>query len=156
VSISVETINNGFLEVLAQATTLGVKDFQPELALFGHELLFEISHEFDAGVTPYGEKWQPLAPATVEVKHSSQVLVETGELRRSFGFELVPTGLSVFTDRIFPDGVTAEIHQFGGIHPRANNFIPAREMLPFRDILPVVWESHTEIFLNVGLDRLFP
>lgn len=158
---SVQIEDKGFTEAIAKAAGLSDKDFQPELGRLGDTLLMEISGEFTGERDPYGNKWAPLKPVTIEVKkeHGSRtpsaILQDTGTLARSFHWQLVPGGLSIYTERSFPDGVTAEIHQLGGTHPRSNAFIPPREMLPFRDQLPVDWLSWIEAFHDIGIDRLF-
>jgi phage gpG-like protein len=83
------------------------------------------------------------------------VLQDTRRLRNSFKAEVLDDGLSLFTDRVFSDGITAEIHQFGGTHPRSQVFIPPRELLPFKDNLPTTWLSWAEVFHSIGIDRIF-
>jgi hypothetical protein len=160
-SFSASVDDRGFSDAIAAAIGLAPSDFAPELADLGKFLIDEIHGEFGGGRDPYGNKWIPLKPITVRVKrergsqHADDILMDTLQLLKSFKAEVLPVGLSVYTDRRFPDGTTAEIHQFGGTHPRSLNFIPAREMLPFSRDLPVDWLSHVEVFLLTGATRIF-
>lgn len=158
---SVEITDKGFSEAIAKAVTLVMADFTPEMPGLGNELIAEIRAEFAQERDPFGNPWVPLKAITVKHKtdHGSptpgKILEDSGRLHDSFAFEVTDQGLSVFTDRTFEDGTTAEIHQFGGTHPRKLNFIPAREMLPFSDVLPDDWQRHVDIAFTVGVERIF-
>lgn len=158
---SVEIEDKGFSEALAAAAGLGVESLRPELGRLGESLIeFEIKHEFAAGVNPYGAAWELLRPYTIERKkqehsaHPFDVLKDTGELANSFHSEVIPEGVSIYTDRVFADGTTAAIHQEGGTHPRTLHFLPPREMLPFEG-LPIDWLQLVELFVDAGVNRVF-
>lgn len=94
--------------------------------------------EFDAGVDPYGEAWEPLAEATIAAGRHEPPLTDTRELRES---------LLVYPSR---EGIRATIgtsdhpagpHQDGWDGPRSKG--PARPMLP-TDTLPDSWASAIE------------
>jgi phage gpG-like protein len=159
---SAEIVDSGFGEAVDKAVNFNVADFAPELASLGAALVDEIKGEFGGARDPYGNKWAPLKAVTIEEKQKrgsptpDQILQDTGLLLRSFKFEVQDTGLSVFTDRIFPDGTTAEIHQFGGTHPRSGSFIAARALLPWEEPLPLDWQSLiSDVYLQIGVDRIF-
>lgn len=161
-TFSVEIVDQGFGTTLDKAAELSARDFKPEFLRLGGQLLEEIDSQFFGERDPYGNKWTPLAEFTIQEKrvkgsaNANKILQDTGTLRASFRAEVMGDGaLSVFTDRTFPDGVTAAIHQFGGIHRRTNAFIPPRELLPFRDALPVAWLSWVEVYTDIGIDRIF-
>lgn len=158
---SVTTTDSGVMDALNKAAGLSAVSFDPELRRLGDTLLQEIGSEFFGERDPYGQPWAPLKAISVLVKrekgspNAERILQDTGALKQSFKWEVVPGGLSIYTDRRFNDGVTAAIHQLGGVHPRTNSFIPPREMLPFRDQLPPEWMQWTQVFTEVGVDRLF-
>lgn len=90
-----------------------------------------IQQQFDAGVDPYGEPWEPLAPSTLARKQGPGILDETSAMRD--GIEVAPTGGAgvgiTFNDK--PD--VAMYHQYGTAR------MPARKILP-EEGLPDTWE----------------
>jgi len=161
-TFSVKTSDSGVVDSVIKAATLSAVQFAPEMGRLGQQLLEEISGQFFGARDPYNQPWAPLKAITVEIKkrkgspNADKTLQDTGRLRDSFRAEVLPSGnLSIYTDRRFRDGTSAEIHQFGGTHPRSQSFIPSRELLPFRDQLPTEWLSWVEVFTSIGVDRVF-
>lgn len=158
-SVSIE--DKGFSQAVAKAAALAVADFAPELDDMGKMALAAIIGGFVLEVDPYGNAWKPLTRSTIRSKlergsrNAYKILQDTGELKASFKHEVVEEGVSLFTGRRFPDGTTAEIHQFGGSNAVSGNFIPAREMLPFSEGLPESWVKPLEAFTVKGVDRIF-
>lgn len=158
---SVDIDDKGFTEAVSKAANLSAEDLRPELRKLGTALKREIQSQFMAEVNPWGEPWAPLAARTIRVKQKFgsrtpfSILQESGQLRRSFEVEQTPDGISVYNTRVFPSGVTAEIHQFGGMSPEFGRYIPAREILPFSEDLPITWLSHIEYYIQLGVDRHF-
>lgn len=87
-----------------------------------------IKERFDKEQTPDGQKWKPLAPATIKhrmkrhKKGNMKILQDTGELRRSVKYEADTHSVKVGSNLIY-----ARTHQFG------RDKIPARPFLGVTD-----------------------
>lgn len=151
---SVEIKDSGFSEAIADALGLSAKSFVHELKATGEDYTLLMKAQFAQERDPYGSPWTPLAPRTVKFKRASgsksptAILRDTWQLYESFKHEVLPDGLSFYTDRRFPDGDDASIHQFGG------GRIPPRPMMPF-DGLPPQWLVAIEGQLLQGAKRIF-
>lgn len=155
---SFEAEDQGFSFVIKKAQSLGVKDFRTAFRRTGNAWLRFVDEGFDSGRDPYGNPWAPLSKQYAEDKaragYPLDILIRDGDLRRSFHREENRTGFAIFSDRVFDDGTDASIHQFGGVHPVTNAFIPQRQMLPY-DGFPPHWQQIAEGYLNVDIDRAF-
>ena len=73
-----------------------------------------IKERFDKEQTPDGQKWKPLAPATIKArkkrhkKGNMKILQDTGELRRSIKYEADTNSVKVGSNLVY-----ARTHQFG-------------------------------------------
>ncbi len=114
----------------------------------GFEVLNSIEDNFDAEGRP--EKWQPLAPATIEGKvrkfggrkkrgglravtarklGGNKILTDSGDLRRSIVHKADSMGVTIGSTKEY-----AAIHQFGGQCGRGRSVtIPARPYLMLQD-----------------------
>ena len=97
-----------------------------------------IRERFNKEQTPDGQKWKPLAPATIRKRKkrhkrgNMKILQDTGELRKSVAYEAGNNYVKVGSVLKY-----ARIHQFGGtIHFRKKKgsvTIPARPFLGVTD-----------------------
>lgn len=150
-----------FLDTLKQARAITPKGFAPEFAEIGRYFREQVREGFAQETDPYGNPWPALARSTIADKRArgisnpAGILKETGELANSFEYRVLVNGVRLFSNRIFDDGTDANIHQFGGIHPRGRNFIPRRQMLPESGEFPEEWLDAVERIVGDGIDRIF-
>lgn len=149
-----------FSRTLAAARAMSPRGFYPEFAEMGRFFVRKVHEGFEQEQDPYGVPWAPLARSTVKDKIArgivdpERILYETGQLSRSFHYRPLTNGVRLFSDRVFEDGVSAEIHQVGGIHPVGGNNIPARPMLPEVNRFPQDWLAEVDRLVGEGVDRL--
>tara|TARA_Y100000004_G_scaffold70614_1_gene79425 strand:+ start:1379 stop:1816 length:438 start_codon:yes stop_codon:yes gene_type:complete len=98
----------------------GIKNPKVALKRIGIKILNEVNKNFQRGGND-GVAWEANAPATIARKGSSRPLIDTGNLRGSFTFQVrnnnqVQIGSPVFY---------SEFHEFG-----VAGKIPQRKMLP--------------------------
>lgn len=97
-----------------------------------------VSLEFDVGVDPYGEPWQPLAPATIASGRFAPPLTDTRELRESL--LVYPSREAGVRVTIGTASHPAGPHQDGWSGRQGSG--PARPILPTPERgLPLSWES---------------
>ena len=161
--MAIETrVRDVFLaDVLKKARQLSAKGFSPEFGELGRFFRQRIRDGFVQEVDPYGNPWPALARSTVRdkvrrgVANPQGILKDSGALANSFEYRVTVNGVRVFSNRVFDDGVDANIHQTGGIHPVGRNNIPQRMMVPDADDLPPDWADEIERQIGNGIDRLF-
>lgn len=152
-----EANDDGFGATLAKVAGLGSRDYRTPFRRIANAWLKEIDSSFVNEADPFGNPWHPLAKSTIDekqrkgVSNPTAILQETGELRQSWKADITRVGFTIFSDRVFDDGSTAEIHQFGGVAARSNATIPARPMLP-EDEFPPLWQDLAIGFLGDDLD----
>ena len=123
------------------------------LSEVGNAAKNESTRSFDApGVSPFGEAWKPLSPATLKKKKGSLKLVESGHLKRS-----LRSNISTSEKRVSVGSNLeyAAIHQFGGRAGRGHKVnIPARPFLPIneRDEISPSLERQINAVLNRFLE----
>lgn len=138
---------------------LGPQDFRTSFGRIGRAWLLEIDDGFSRETDPFGNPWEELSPRTIRYKQKKgsanpeAILQDLGLMRNSFNLVVSREGFAIGNDRVFPDGTTAEIHQFGGRHPVSNAPIPSRPMMPL-DRLPAEWERIAEGYLGVDMERI--
>lgn len=127
--IDINAGNAGGLRQKLKAIADGLRDMRPLWQAVGMYVQRQtIKERFDKEQSPEGQKWKPLAPATLKqrsAKHKTghaRILQDTGELRRSITYEAEPNSVRVGTSLKY-----ARTHQFG----RGN--IPARLFLGVND-----------------------
>lgn len=104
-----------------------------------------IQVEFDAGIDPYGEPWEPLAESTKARGREDPPMTDTEALRD--GLEVRPmrgAGISVTADVPY-----LGFHQGEG-SPAAH--VPPRHVLP-EDELPDTWERAIADALDDAIER---
>jgi hypothetical protein len=101
------------------------------------ELVPLIEKQFEDGVDPYGNAWEPLSEATVSKGRSPPPLTETGAMRDSLSIKpLQSSGISVTLDH------PALPHQTGWQGSQGTG--PARPILPINGELPPEWGAMIE------------
>jgi phage virion morphogenesis protein len=87
------------------------RDLTPAFRGIGADIVADAQTRFKRATDPYGVPWKPLSRRTVAArrKGSSAPLLDTGRLRNSVSYRLVPNGVEVGTNVRY-----AAIHQFGG------------------------------------------
>lgn len=102
-------------------------DLTPVMDKAGALMLSSVADNFASQGRP--ERWQGLAPSTVERKGSGAILVETGRLMSSVGFSAGPDSLLVRARAPY-----ALVQQEGGhAGARLKAEIPARPFLLFQE-----------------------
>ena len=76
----------------------------------GKETVEKIEEGFDRGTDALGRQWEPLAPSTIQQKGHATVLVEEGDLRESFDYDVQSSTLTL---EIYSDDPKARYHEFG-------------------------------------------
>lgn len=90
--------------------------------------------EFDDGVDPYGDPWEPLADATTDRGRTPPPLTDTGAMRGSLSVRpMRGAGVQITIDH------PAAPHQTGWSGPQGSG--PARPILPARGELPIAWQD---------------
>ena len=100
----------------------GIKNPQVPLKRIGIKLLNLVNKNFQTESND-GEGWEPLSENAIARKGSSRILVDTGNLRASFMYELKGNDTVVVGSPVF----YSEFHEFG------EGDIPQRKMLPKPD-----------------------
>ena len=88
----------------------------------------QVQEDFDAGLDPYGEPWEPLAEATLAKGRTPPPLTDTGAMRASV--DVRPGSGAGITFTIDDPAVH---HQYGTVN------MPARPMFPNQASLPDTW-----------------
>lgn len=93
--------------------------------------------EFDEGVDPYGDPWEPLAEATVDRGRTPPPLTDTATMRGTLRVAPMPrAGVQITIAH------PAAPHQTGWSGPQGSG--PARPILPARGELPQEWQIMIE------------
>ena len=100
----------------------GIKNPQVPLKRIGIKLLNLVNKNFQTESND-GEGWEPLSENAIARKGSSRILVDTGNLRASFMYELKGNDTVVVGSPVF----YSEFHEFG------DGNISQRKMLPKPD-----------------------
>jgi phage gpG-like protein len=88
----------------------------------------QVQQDFDAGVDPYGDPWEPLAETTLEKGREPPPLTDTGAMRASV--DVRPGQGAGITFTIDDPAIH---HQYGTVH------MPQRAIFPNRPDLPDTW-----------------
>lgn len=148
----------GFTEALDKLSNLSSKDFAPEFRFLGQDFAARIRSNWDQGVDPYGNPWQPLSKRYLRSKAKKQsrfptsILKQTGEARNNVRFRVLKDGITLYVTRNFADGTDITLHQEGGRHPVTGWEIPARPILPFEG-MPDEWGQVANEVLSDALTR---
>ena len=119
--ISIEELQ-GKLEKLSKA----LENKTPLLRRVANTLQNATEESFDKQASPFGEKWKPNAPKTLQKKRGNKILIQSGLLSQSFTQKVTGTSAQVGTNKEY-----AAIHQFGGKAGRNRKvIIPARTFMP--------------------------
>lgn len=144
------TIDDAQVMAALEKLRARVQNTKPALKDIGEELVSRILDSFEREASPYGEKWEPLKPATilgrarrfktqkakVAALANPRILQDTGALRSSIEIQSVGNDhVTVWSRQPY-----AGVHQFGS----ARKNIPARRFFPIRDgrvDLPPGWQK---------------
>ncbi|WP_297813137.1 phage virion morphogenesis protein [uncultured Helicobacter sp.] len=119
--ISIEELQ-GKLEKLSKA----LENKMPLLRRVANTLQNTTEESFDKQASPFGEKWKPNAPKTLQKKRGNKILIQSGLLSQSFTQKVTGSSAQVGTNKSY-----AAIHQFGGKAGRGKRVtIPARPFMP--------------------------
>ena len=123
ITISIEKLQ-GKLERLSKA----LENKTPLLRRIANTMQNTIEESFDKQASPFGEKWKPNAPKTLQKKRGNKILIQSGLLSQSFTQKVTGTSAQVGTNKEY-----AAIHQFGGKAGRNRKvIIPARPFMPIK------------------------
>lgn len=121
ITISIEKLQ-GKPEKLSKA----LENKTPLLRRITNTMQNTIEESFDKQASPFGEKWKPNAPKTLQKKRGNKILIESGLLSQSFTQKVTGSSAQVGTNKEY-----AAIHQFGGKAGRNKRVtIPARPFMP--------------------------
>lgn len=121
ITLSIEELQ-GKLERLSKA----LENKTPLLRRVANTLQNVTEESFDKQASPFGEKWKPNAPKTLQKKRGNKILIQSGLLSQSFTQKVTGTSAQVGTNKEY-----AAIHQFGGKAGRNRKvIIPARPFMP--------------------------
>ena len=121
ITLSIEELQ-GKLERLSKA----LENKTPLLRRIANTLQNVTEESFDKQASPFGEKWKPNAPKTLQKKRGNKILIQSGLLSQSFTQKVTGTSAQVGTNKEY-----AAIHQFGGKAGRNRKvIIPARPFMP--------------------------
>ena len=121
ITLSIEELQ-GKLERLSKA----LENKTPLLRRVANTLQNVTEESFDKQASPFGEKWKPNAPKTLQKKRGNKILIQSGLLSQSFTQKVTGTSAQVGTNKEY-----AAIHQFGGKAGRNGKvIIPARPFMP--------------------------
>ena len=123
ITLSIEELQ-GKLEKLSKA----LENKTPLLRRIANTLQNVTEESFDKQASPFGEKWKPNAPKTLQKKRGNKILIQSGLLSQSFTQKVTGTSAQVGTNKEY-----AAIHQFGGKAGRNRKvIIPARPFMPIK------------------------
>ena len=123
ITLSIEELQ-GKLERLSKA----LENKTPLLRRIANTLQNVTEESFDKQASPFGEKWKPNAPKTLQKKRGNKILIQSGLLSQSFTQKVTGTSAQVGTNKEY-----AAIHQFGGKAGRNRKvIIPARPFMPIK------------------------
>lgn len=121
ITLSIEELQ-GKLERLSKA----LENKTPLLRRVANTLQNVTEESFDKQASPFGEKWKPNSPKTLQKKRGNKILIQSGLLSQSFTQKVTGTSAQVGTNKEY-----AAIHQFGGKAGRNRKvIIPARTFMP--------------------------
>ncbi|WP_297578735.1 phage virion morphogenesis protein [uncultured Helicobacter sp.] len=119
--LSIEELQDK-LERLSKA----LENKTPLLRRIANTMQNTIEESFDKQASPFGEKWKPNAPKTLQKKRGNKILIQSGLLSQSFTQKVTGNSAQVGTNKQY-----AAIHQFGGKAGRNKRVtIPARPFMP--------------------------
>ena len=123
ITLSIKELQ-GKLERLSKA----LENKTPLLRRIANTMQNTIEESFDKQASPFGEKWKPNAPKTLQKKRGNKILIQSGLLSQSFTQKVTGTSAQVGTNKEY-----AAIHQFGGKAGRNRKvIIPARPFMPIK------------------------
>ena len=124
ITLSIEELQ-GKLERLSKA----LENKTPLLRRIANTLQNVTEESFDKQASPFGEKWKPNAPKTLQNKRGNKILIQSGLLSQSFTQKVTGSSAQVGTNKEY-----AAIHQFGGKAGRNKRVtIPARPFMPIKN-----------------------
>lgn len=132
------TIQSQEVQAALNELTHLAQNLQPAFEQIGEALKSNLAMCFREEKSPDGINWAALDPKTIRQRRngSSEILNDTGTLRKSFAHVATNSFVEVTTDPMY-----APFHQFG------TSKMPARPFFP-SEILPQNWETEILEILN--------
>lgn len=118
--VKIELKGANLKRILAQLAASSA-DLTRPMRDVGEYLLRETMERFQNEKDPDGNKWKPLAPATIAAKGNANILSQSGRLLRSILYRPYRTGVEIGTNLEY-----AAIHQFGGTIKREAHDVTLR------------------------------
>ncbi|WP_416829875.1 phage virion morphogenesis protein [Helicobacter ganmani] len=119
--ISIEELQ-GKLERLSKV----LENKTPLLRRIANTMQNVTEESFQSQASPFGEKWKPNSPRTIQKKQGNKILIKSGLLSQSFTQKITNNSAQIGTNKQY-----AAIHQFGGKAGRGKRVtIPARPFMP--------------------------
>jgi len=105
-----ERIQSLFKELSNAVSLDGFFDTMEEI---GEDLLYSTRQRMIRGVAPDGSQWTPLSAVTLAIRRGrgrsgSKPLIDTGTLKTTLNYRVLPDGIAIGTNR-----QGAHVHQFG-------------------------------------------
>ena len=117
-SLKFKTSGNKQVKIKLSKISKGITNPRPLLKRIGVLILNEVNKNFVKGSND-GDTWTPLQPSTIANKGSSKPLIDTGNLRASFTFQVNRSSVDIGSPVFY-----SEFHEFG------TPSIPQRKILP--------------------------
>ena len=140
-SLKLKTSGNKQAKIKLDKIAKGIRNPRPLLKQIGVLILNEVNKNFVRGSND-GDAWTPNAPATIARKGSSKPLIDTGNLRASFTFQVKRNSVEIGSPLFY-----SEFHEFG------TSTIPQRKMLPKDSKASKIAVAQTKIYLKTLANR---
>lgn len=109
----------------------GVSSLKPFFQAAEMHMIDSLTQNFEAGGRP--QKWAPLSPVTIEMKGSSAVLQDQGDLKRSVNAG--NTSISKWELQLWAGDEKATFHQFADVDPSSQFGMTNAKGMPMRPFI---------------------
>lgn len=140
-SLKLKSSGNQQVKLKLSNIKKGISNPKPLLKRIGVLILNEVNKNFVRGSND-GNAWTPNAPATIARKGSSKPLIDTGNLRASFTYQVKRNSVEIGSPVFY-----SEFHEFG------TSTIPQRKMLPKDSKASKIAVAQTKIYLKTLANR---
>jgi phage virion morphogenesis protein len=129
------------VEQLLEKVAQGVADLSPFFDAVEMHMIDSLTQNFEVGGRP--KRWAPLSPVTVEMKGSSAILQDIGDLKRSVNAQ--NTQRDKLSLQIWAGDEKATFHQFTDMNPMAQWGVTNERGMPMRPFMLFQEGDITEI-----------